>query len=121
MQVRHDSFHVPEFVAMCRAADVAIVYADSPDYPAIADVTGDFVYARLENTRRGRAGGLFAGGARSLGDGREGLGGGRGSPAGLPYVGEPPAKDAARHVRLLHLAAPRCAIPPRRKALIARV
>ncbi|MDT8760770.1 DUF72 domain-containing protein [Sphingomonas psychrotolerans] len=48
IQVRHDSFHVPEFVAMCREAGVAIVYADSPQYPAIADVTGDFVYARLE-------------------------------------------------------------------------
>lgn len=48
VQVRHDSFHVPEFVAMCRAAEVAIVYADAPEYPAIADVTGDFVYARLE-------------------------------------------------------------------------
>jgi uncharacterized protein YecE (DUF72 family) len=48
VQVRHDSFHVPEFVAMCREAGVAIVYADSPQYPAIADITGDFVYARLE-------------------------------------------------------------------------
>lgn len=48
VQVRHASFAVPEFVAMCRAAGVAIVYADSPQYPAIADITGDFVYARLE-------------------------------------------------------------------------
>ncbi len=49
LQVRHDSFHVPEFVDLCRAAGVAIVYADSVNYPAIADVSGDFVYARLEN------------------------------------------------------------------------
>lgn len=48
IQVRHASFHVPEFVAMCRDAGAAIVFADSPEYPAIADVTGDFVYARLE-------------------------------------------------------------------------
>lgn len=48
IQVRHDSFQVPDFVAMCREADVAIVYADSPQYPAIADITGGFVYARLE-------------------------------------------------------------------------
>ena len=48
VQVRHESFAVPEFVAMCRAAEVAIVFADSPQYPGIADVTGDFVYARLE-------------------------------------------------------------------------
>jgi len=49
VQVRHDSFSVPEFVAMARAAGVAIVHADSADYPALADVSGDFVYARLEN------------------------------------------------------------------------
>ncbi len=48
IQVRHESFAVPEFVAMCRDAGAAIVFADSPDYPAIADITGDFVYARLE-------------------------------------------------------------------------
>ncbi|MEG3149446.1 DUF72 domain-containing protein [Sphingomonas sp. ZT3P38] len=48
IQVRHDSFHVPEFVAMARAAGVALVFAHSAEYPAIADVTGDFVYARLE-------------------------------------------------------------------------
>jgi uncharacterized protein YecE (DUF72 family) len=48
VQVRHASFQVPEFVALARAAGVAIVYADSADYPAIADVSGDFVYARLE-------------------------------------------------------------------------
>jgi len=48
VQVRHDSFHVPVFVDMCRDAGVAIVYADSPEYPAIADITADFVYARLE-------------------------------------------------------------------------
>lgn len=49
IQVRHESFAVPEFVAMARKAGVAIVFADSPVYPAIADVTGDFVYARLES------------------------------------------------------------------------
>jgi uncharacterized protein YecE (DUF72 family) len=49
VQVRHDSFRDPAFVAMCRAAGVAIVFADSPNYPAIADITGDFVYARLES------------------------------------------------------------------------
>jgi uncharacterized protein YecE (DUF72 family) len=51
VQVRHESFAVPAFVALCRAAGVAIVYAQSDDYPAIADVTGDFVYARLETAR----------------------------------------------------------------------
>ncbi len=34
IQVRHDSFHVPEFVAMARAAGVSLVFADSAEYPA---------------------------------------------------------------------------------------
>jgi uncharacterized protein YecE (DUF72 family) len=48
VEVRNDSFVVPEFVALLRRHDVAVVYADHEKYPAIADVTGDFVYARLQ-------------------------------------------------------------------------
>ena len=48
VQVRHESFQCAEFVALCRAHGVTIAFADSPEYPGIADVTGDFVYARLE-------------------------------------------------------------------------
>lgn len=51
VHVRHASFAVPAFVEMARAAGVAIVFADSAKYPAIADVTGAFVYARLECAR----------------------------------------------------------------------
>lgn len=48
VEVRHDSFLVPEFPALTRKFNTAIVYADHEKYPAIADVTGDFVYARLQ-------------------------------------------------------------------------
>ena len=48
VEVRTDSFIVPEFIALCRKNNVAIVYADHEKYPAISDVTGDFVYARLQ-------------------------------------------------------------------------
>ena len=48
VEVRNDSFVVPEFPALARKYGVAIVYADHHTYPAIADVTGDFVYARLQ-------------------------------------------------------------------------
>jgi uncharacterized protein YecE (DUF72 family) len=51
VEVRHQSFLVPEFVALLREHNVAVVYADSDDYPAIADVTADFVYARLQRSR----------------------------------------------------------------------
>ncbi|RWO25048.1 DUF72 domain-containing protein [Mesorhizobium sp.] len=48
VEVRNDSFVVPEFAALARQYKVAIVYADHAKYPAIADVTGDFIYARLQ-------------------------------------------------------------------------
>jgi len=51
VEVRHESFLVPAFVALLREHNVAVVYADSDDYPAIADVTADFVYARLQRSR----------------------------------------------------------------------
>ncbi len=51
VEVRHESFLVPQFVALLREHNVAVVYADSDDYPAIADVTADFVYARLQRSR----------------------------------------------------------------------
>lgn len=48
VEVRHDSFRTPAFPALLRKYGVACVYADHAVYPEIADVTADFVYARLQ-------------------------------------------------------------------------
>jgi uncharacterized protein YecE (DUF72 family) len=48
LEVRHASFAVPDFVALARKHALAICYAHHHDYPEIADVTADFVYARLQ-------------------------------------------------------------------------
>lgn len=48
VEVRHPSFCTPPFIALAREKSVAIVFADHSTYPAIADVTSDFVYARLQ-------------------------------------------------------------------------
>lgn len=48
VEPRHESFVTHEFVDLCRKAGIAIVCADSDDYPQIADVTADFVYLRLQ-------------------------------------------------------------------------
>ncbi|GGA80978.1 hypothetical protein GCM10011491_05320 [Brucella endophytica] len=48
VEVRHPSFAVPEFVALARKYNVAVTCAEHFDYPEIADVTADFVYARLQ-------------------------------------------------------------------------
>jgi uncharacterized protein YecE (DUF72 family) len=48
MEVRHGSFEVPEFIALLRKHRVALVVADTAGkWPALGDVTADFVYARL--------------------------------------------------------------------------
>lgn len=48
VEVRHDSFCTPAFPALLRGFGVPVVFAEHGTYPAIADVTGDFVYARLQ-------------------------------------------------------------------------
>jgi uncharacterized protein YecE (DUF72 family) len=48
VEVRHDSFKTPEFIALLRKFNIAAVYTDHATYPNIADITGDFVYLRLQ-------------------------------------------------------------------------
>ena len=48
VEVRHDSFGTPEFMALLRERGVGLVYAEHFTYPELADVTADFVYARLQ-------------------------------------------------------------------------
>jgi uncharacterized protein YecE (DUF72 family) len=50
VEVRHESFLVPAFIALLRKFSVAPVLVESDKHPLIADVTGDFVYARLQGT-----------------------------------------------------------------------
>jgi Uncharacterized conserved protein len=48
LEVRNATFFDPDFVALARKYGAAICYAHHHDYPEIADVTADFVYARLQ-------------------------------------------------------------------------
>jgi uncharacterized protein YecE (DUF72 family) len=48
VEVRNDSFKTPAFIALVRKFGIGIVYAEHDKYTEIADVTADFVYARLQ-------------------------------------------------------------------------
>jgi uncharacterized protein YecE (DUF72 family) len=50
VEVRHESFRSPEFIAMARSYGVAVIIAADSDYPQIADVTAPFVYLRIMGT-----------------------------------------------------------------------
>ncbi len=47
LEVRHASFAQADFIALARRFRAAIVFTDSNEYPSFADLTSDFVYARL--------------------------------------------------------------------------
>ena len=48
VEVRNDSFKTPAFITLLRQFGIAVVYAEHNKYAEIADVTSDFVYARLQ-------------------------------------------------------------------------
>jgi uncharacterized protein YecE (DUF72 family) len=50
INVRHASFQNPRFIELARRSNIAVVFEDDAAYPAIADVTADFVYARLRRS-----------------------------------------------------------------------
>ena len=53
LEVRHESYDDPAFIALLRKHDVALVVADTAGkYPYLEDVTADFVYARLHGDKK---------------------------------------------------------------------
>jgi uncharacterized protein YecE (DUF72 family) len=78
VEVRHDSFRTPAFVALLREFGIAVVYAEHATYPGIPDVSADFVYARLQKGKDGiptayppQALDAWAARARTWAEGRE--------------------------------------------------
>ena len=51
LEVRHPSFKDARFHDLARRHNVAIVFADSDEFPAIDEPTADFTYARLMRTK----------------------------------------------------------------------
>ncbi|NLD70577.1 MAG: DUF72 domain-containing protein [Limnobacter sp.] len=50
VEIRHDSFRSPEFIEMLRRHGVALVCADTVDWPRLMDLTSGFVYCRLHGS-----------------------------------------------------------------------
>lgn len=51
LEVRHESFATPAFIALAREHGITVVLEDDATYPGFADVTGDFIYARLRRSQ----------------------------------------------------------------------
>ena len=51
LEVRHESFRDPAFIELLRRHDIALVCADTVEWPLLMDLTSDFVYCRLHGSR----------------------------------------------------------------------
>jgi uncharacterized protein YecE (DUF72 family) len=120
LEARHESFRTPAFVALCRKHNVAIVYADDDKYPAFADLTADFVYARLQGTQAAHKTGYapkaldaWAATARAWAKGE--------APASLQYADSPKSDGKARDVFVYMISGAKERNPAAAMALIERV
>jgi uncharacterized protein YecE (DUF72 family) len=48
IEARHASFATPEFIALLRDEGIGAVFTEAEDFPSMADLTGNVVYARLQ-------------------------------------------------------------------------
>jgi uncharacterized protein YecE (DUF72 family) len=119
LEPRHESFRDPAFVAMARAAGVAIVFADSEEFPCIPDLSGDFVYARLQRSREKLAKGYSRADLDRWAEVAKGWARGE-SPGGFPYVAHPP-EPRARETYLFFISGAKARNPAAAEALIGRL
>lgn len=120
VEVRHDSFKTPEFIALLRKFAIPPVFSEHETYPAIADIAGDFVYARLqkgnETLKTGyppKALDAWAKRAKLWAAGKE--------PADLPRVDKRSAKRQPRDTFIYFIHAAKVRAPAAAMALIERV
>ncbi len=50
VEIRNESFRTQRFIALLRAHQVALVCADTVEWPRLMDVTADFIYCRLHGS-----------------------------------------------------------------------
>jgi uncharacterized protein YecE (DUF72 family) len=120
MEPRHDSFKSSAFVDQLRRHEAAAVFADSDEYPSIADVTTGFVYARLMRAQAALETGYapddidrFAAMTTAWSRGEE--------PKGLPCITPAAKKVQQRDVYVLFINGAKERAPAAAKALIAKL
>ena len=121
LDVRDSAFVDARFVALMRERGLGTVFTDSRDYPSFADITTDFVYARLMRSRSEIASGYtgeelahWATRARLWARGQH--------PDDLPYIaanGTPPAER--RDVYVFFISAAKERNPAAAMALIEQL
>lgn len=119
LDVRDPAFVGPKFLTQAHAHGMATVFTDSDEHPSFADLTADFVYARLMRSRADVASGYPAdeldAWAHRIRDWRDG-----GDPTELPHLGAP-APRRARDVFVFFIASAKERNPNAAMALLDRL
>jgi uncharacterized protein YecE (DUF72 family) len=118
VEVRHDSFRSPDFIALLREYGVAAITAADADYPQIADVTAPFVYARIMGTKHAEPKGYSEAGLARWAEAARAWAEG-GVPERLETVA-PPAAVEPRDVFLYVISGDKLRNPAAAMELIAR-
>ena len=120
VEVRHESFLAPAFIALLREFSVAPVLVESDKHPLIADVTSDFIYARLQRTSEKektgysvRALDAWAKRAQTFADG--------GAPDDLATIAPASPEPARRDVFIYMISGAKVRAPAAAMALIERL
>jgi uncharacterized protein YecE (DUF72 family) len=121
MDVRHDSFKTPDYLALARRHGVATVLTESDDYPALFDAQTDLVYARIMRTASALPEGCTAQTLDRLADSARLLARG-GLPEGMPVL-QPPGPEPAsqREVFVFFISGAKERAPAAAMALIRRL
>jgi uncharacterized protein YecE (DUF72 family) len=120
VEVRHASFVTPDFIALLRKYSVAPVMVESEKHPLIADVTSDFVYARLQRTAEDvptgyppKALATWAKRAQTFADG--------GAPDDLATIAAPEKTKSKRDVFIYVISGAKVRAPAAAMALIEKL
>ena len=120
VEVRNDSFKTPAFIALLRKFSIPVVYAEHDTYTEIADITGDFVYARLQKgDEKLKAG--YAPKALDAWAKRAKTWAAGGEPADLPRVDKKSAAKTPRDVFVYFIHEAKLRAPAAAMALIERL
>ncbi len=120
LDVRHPSFMTSSYLALARRYRCATVFCDSEEYPSFADLTGDFVYARLMRSQARLKSGYAPKALDSWTDTVTTWANG-GEPAHLPRVEPAPRAGPARDVFVFFINGAKERAPAAATALLHRL
>ncbi|CAG9175506.1 DUF72 domain-containing protein [Cupriavidus pampae] len=120
LEVRHDSFLCDAYLKLARKYKAATVFTDSPKFPSMADLTADFVYARLMDSSAKQATGYgpkaltqWTERVRAWSDGK--------APDDLPRVADTDGRLKAKEVYVFFINGAKERAPAAAQALLGKL